>query len=384
MRMPGSELRPRETKQRRFLLGSITASAGVLAPLLLAEVVLRFLPVTEPVYAQPVNAGAPYRHFLPDRDVTYSKGWNFSITSRKHINNLGFASDSDFVRDGLRPLITVIGDSFVEAWEVPNPQTMHGLLGARVAGRGRVYGIGVSGSPLSQYLAYAEMARDEFSPDGMVFVIIANDFDESLLKYKRAPGFHYFVMREGALELERIDHPGQSALVKAASRSALVRYMRYTVGFDLARVRDVLGPGAAAPGQFVGNVAADVSAGRVTDSKAAIATFLGQLPARSGLPADRIMFVVDAIRPQLYTPGELALAERSFFGQMRTHFMEQASSAGFEVIDMTPAFISAWARDGRRFEFPNDNHWNPLGHSVVAEQIAASTLFSTAFGPTRR
>ena len=93
---------------------------------------------------------------------------------------------------------------------------------------------------------------------------------------------------------------------------------------------------------------------------------------------------MDARRPQLYTPGEVALAEGPFFGQLRTHFMEQAKSAGFEVIDMTPAFASAWARDGQRLQFPNDNHWNPLGHSLVAEQIAASALLSEAFGAVPR
>lgn len=368
----------RTTAWRRFLLGTIATGLGALLPLLLAEALLRFLPVTEPAYAQPVNDRMPYRHFLPNRDVTFSKGWNFAITTRKHINNYGFVSDSDFTRDGVRPLVTVIGDSFVEAWEVPHDQTMHGLLAARVAGRGRVYGIGVSGSPLSQYLAYAAMARDEFTPDGMVFVIIANDFDESLRKYKQDPGFYYFAAGNGGLALERIDHPGQSRAVALASRSSLAMYLRYTVGFDLGRVRNFLNKGANAPGQFVANVAAEVSAERIADSKAAIAAFLDQLPARSGLPPDKILFVVDAIRPQLYTPGELARADGSYFGQMRRHFMEHARSAGFEVIDMTPAFAAAWARDGQRFEFPNDNHWNPLGHRIVADQIARSSVFEKA------
>jgi hypothetical protein len=366
------------TGLRRFLLGIIAAGLGVLAPLLLSEALLRFLPVTEPAYAQPVNAGMPYRHFLPDRDVTFSKGWNFAIATRKHINNYGFASDTDFARDGDRPLLTVIGDSFVEAWEVPNSETLHGLLAARVAGRGRVYGIGVSGSPLSQYLAYAEMARDEFAPEGMVFVIIANDFDESLKKYKQDPGFHYFAARGDELVLERIDHPGQSRAVALASQSSLAMYIRYTVGFDLRRVRHLLD---RREGAFVSNVAADASATRVADSAAAITAFLRELPVRSGLPPEKILFIVDAIRPQLYTPGELEKADDSYFGQMRRLFMAQAGSAGFEVIDMTPAFATAFARDGQRFEFPNDNHWNPLGHSFVAEQIAASTLFSTTFHP---
>ncbi|MBL8202138.1 MAG: hypothetical protein JNK40_14310 [Chromatiales bacterium] len=366
-------------RSRRFLLGALAAALGTLVPLLLVEVALHFLPVTEPAYAQPVNARMPYLHFLPDRDVTWSSGWRFSIVTRKHVNNYGFTSDVDFVRDRASPLLTVIGDSYVEAWQVPNALTMHGLLAERLAGRGRVYGIGFSGSPLSQYLAYAELAHRDFAPDAMAFVIIGNDFDESLRKYKQQPGYHYFTEQDGELVLERIDYPGQSRAVALASRSRLAMYLRYTIGFDFRRVASRLRSLADAPTRFVGNVAADASAERIADSKAAIAAFLDQLPERSGLPPQRILFVLDAIRPELYTPADGARAEASYFGQMRRHFLTQARAGGFEVIDLAPAFAAAHALDGTRFEFPTDNHWNARGHAVVAGEIARSAVWSRTF-----
>ena len=82
------------------------------------------------------------------------------------------------------PLLAIIGDSYVEAAQVANRKSMHGLLASRFDGKGRIYGLGYSGAPLSQYLAFADFARNEFKPDAMAFVIIGNDFDESLLKYK--------------------------------------------------------------------------------------------------------------------------------------------------------------------------------------------------------
>lgn len=365
------------TQKRIFLFGLIATGAGAMVPLLLAEALLHYMPVTEPAYAQPVNSQTPYLHFLPNRDVTYSHGWRFSIVTRKHVNNYGFASDADFVRDDTSPLLTVIGDSFVEAWQVPNAETMHGLLGARVAGHGRVYGIGFSGSPLSQYLAYAEMAHKDFAPDGMVFVIVGNDFDESLLKYKQQAGYHYFADHDGSLQLERLDHPGQSTAVALASRSRLAMYIRHTIGFDLRKFAGFATDNDDLATRFAGNVAADASAERIEDSKAAIAAFLAQLPERSGLPPARVLFVVDAIRPQLYNPAEMAQAETSYFGRMRRHFIAEARGTGFEVVDMTGAFLAAYAQDGRKFEFPTDNHWNALGHSIVADEIARSAVFST-------
>jgi hypothetical protein len=370
---------PERTTNRRLLLGTIAAALGVLVPVLLLEGLLRFLPVTEPAYAQPVNAQMPYRHYLPNREVTYSRGWSFSIVARKHVNNYGFTSDTDFVRDDERPLLTIIGDSFVEAWQVGNAQTMHGLLNARVAGRGRVYGIGFSGSALSQYLAYAGMAREEFGPRSLVIIVVGNDFDESLIKYKREPGFYYFAERDGNLVPERLDHPGQSQAVALTSKSSLAMYVRHTIGFDWWPVSASWKDSSGAVPRFVGNVIAEAAAERVADSKAAVDAFLGQLPARSGLRPENILFIVDAIRPQLYTPSELVRAEGTYFGQMRRYFMQQAAAGGFEVVDITPAFAKAFARDGRRFEFPTDNHWNELGHSVVAEQIARSRVFARTF-----
>lgn len=41
---------------------------------------------------------------------------------------------------------------------------------------------GTSGSTLSSYLAYAGYASKVFHPNAMAFIIIGNDFDESLLK----------------------------------------------------------------------------------------------------------------------------------------------------------------------------------------------------------
>src|SRR6185295_12054614 len=59
-------------------------------------------------------------------------------------------------------------------------------------GGGHVYSFAISGAALPDYLAYAQYARENFHPGAMAFVIIANDFDESLLKYKHEPRFRYF------------------------------------------------------------------------------------------------------------------------------------------------------------------------------------------------
>ena len=88
-------------------------------------------------------------------------------------------------------------------------ESVAGRLARAAAPAERVYSFGTSSSALSSYLAYAGYVSKIFHPDAMAFIIIGNDFDESLLKYKNEPGHQYFVEdARGNLELKRIDyHP---------------------------------------------------------------------------------------------------------------------------------------------------------------------------------
>jgi len=59
--------------------------------------------------------------------------------------------EQDYRVDDQRPLMMVIGDSFVEAHHVDTGSTATELLNRKVADAGRVYSMGLSGAPLSQY-----------------------------------------------------------------------------------------------------------------------------------------------------------------------------------------------------------------------------------------
>lgn len=71
---------------------------------MLAEITLRFLPVSTSLFGQPVNETSPVFRFLPDRD---------------------------YESDIRSPLLAVIGDSYVEATMVPYAETLQGQLAAK-------------------------------------------------------------------------------------------------------------------------------------------------------------------------------------------------------------------------------------------------------------
>jgi len=333
--------------------------------LLCIEGVLHLFPVNQGLDTQPVNDASPIIHFRPNRTFTWSRFADFSMRNRVHTNNLGFINDQDYSPDAALPLVAVIGDSYVEAAMVPWGETLQGRLAKALLGERRVYSFGVSGAPLSQYLAFADYARRTFHPAKMVIVVVTNDFDESLLRYKRDPGFHYFDQKDGELILRRVDY-APSPLLGLLRHSRLCMYLLTNVQLQ-GRIRQLL---ASSPTEAaVGQTSASVSEERLTLSREAVDAFFRLLPEASGLPANDVVLVVDAIRPHLYTAEGRAEAKGSYADLMRTYFLLQARQQGYRAVDMTGPFLRDYAARGQRFEFPRDAHWNGHGHAVAAESV---------------
>ncbi len=369
------------TLKRKLLFSVIAFALCLSAFALIAEIVLRFLPVNEGLKVLPVDAANQVMRFEKNRDFTWSKGGTFAITARKHSNNEGFLNDQNYDPALTTPLLAVIGDSYVEAAQVNNAEAFHGRLAARAKDKSRVYSFGASGAQLPTYLAFADHARATYKPATMVFTIVGNDFDESLWRNRAVPGLHYFdseATATGPMPMKLLHY--EPSLAKNLGRtSALVRYTLLNLDLDWRGIEQRLFGGDAAQ-DFVGNTSASTDPTRMTDSKRAIDEFLRLLPEKTGLPANRILFVIDGIRPALYAKDALLDAEDSFFSLMREHFMKAAATCGAEVIDLQPVFIAHHAAHGGRFEHNLDAHWNELGHKVVADAIAASATFSAVLG----
>jgi len=373
----------------------VTVALSVIACLVAAEIVLRFLPVATGMWTLPVNAAHPVFRFTPDREFLFSRDWNFSLVNRGHVNNDGFVNDHDYAPNDSRPLLAVVGDSYVEAAMVPNAQTLYRRLGDKLGDNGRVYGFGMSGAPLSQYLVWAQHAVQKYHADGIAVVVVGNDYDESLLSYNGRPGLHVYARdADGHLRLHRNDY-APSPFRFVVRHSALGRYLVFNLEaletikslaarFGLVSAAHAAGPSPepqaaetpAAGRRYVGNTEAAASAQRVRDSEEAIVAFFEDLARMVPLPPDHIAFLLDGARYE----SDRAAVEGSYFGLMRRRFMAEASARGHEVVDLQPRFL-ALSADGRtRFEFPTDGHWSGTGHAVAAEALAASKLYSTVFG----
>ena len=377
----GAEKKPANAGARGRLrlvcLALISISLGLTIGLALIEVCLHFLPVRDIMASpEPITAERPLRRDLLNGEFTYSKGWDFSIVNTVHTNNYGYVNDNAYDPAQTSPLLAVIGDSYIEAMVVPYAKTIHGRLAAYLKGA-RVYSFGFAGDPLSQYIAQARFVRKEFSPDAMVFVVVGNDFDESMLEYKNAPGFHYFVEDgKGGYALQLVEyypvHPSVLHSIGHAlglQKLALVRYVRTNYEVTLGQLYAAL---ASKHEKYAGQTLANVDNRRERLGKMAIEAFFRMLPEATGLPPEKILFVVDGIRPQLYDGGDMGRG--SYFDLMRRRFIARAEQGGYGVADMQKVFAEDFRRNGKRFEFPTDGHWNGRGHRLAFEAAAESPV----------
>jgi len=357
---------------RKLLSSALVNLALFVLPFVLLEGVFRLLPVSHLPHILPVTREAPVARFQPDVEYRYSRDWNFSVTTRKRSNNYGFIHASDYRPQEPAPLLAVIGDSLVEAQQVDAGKSAGELLDAALGGKGRVYNLGMSGAPLSQYLVYAQYARQTFGADAMAFVVAPNDFDESLLKYKRDRRFHYFA-DDGTLR--RLDYQ-LSDTRKILRQSAVLRFVMYNL--EAGQRLEALWKSMR--GQLASVETGEALERRLADSRRAVDYFLDQLPAKSGLGRESIVFVVDPLRPAVYDEETRAQAEQSYYGRMTRYFAQAAAARGYEVIELARVFLPRHRRDGSRFEVgPSDSHWSPLGHRVVAGEIMKSGAFTRLF-----
>lgn len=328
------------------ILGSLAAVAGL-------EGVLRCMPVATSMAYQPTSADAPIMRGKPNYDYVYSKGWNFRAAHRGHLNNFGYPADTDY--DPGKRNVLVIGDSFIEGLMLDPSARLQSQLEGLLDHSASVYGLGRSGSELSQYLGVARWAAGIFKPEAIVFNLVAEDVASSL---NRRPGDHHFDVRDGACRLERTERAAQPAVIAYARQSMVYEYFFNNLKLldSINRFRRAALAGSANSG----------GGGEVVDlTPAASRCFLQLVGDMTGLPKDRLVFVINGDTPSVYSGKPVKRRDIDDFADL-------AEAAGYPVIRMQEVFQRDYAVAHSRFDFrPIDAHWNERAHRLAAEAVAA-------------
>ncbi|MFZ5562762.1 MAG: SGNH/GDSL hydrolase family protein [Thermodesulfobacteriota bacterium] len=290
----------------------------------------------------------------------YTMGPLAQYRARWRTNNWGWNSPVDYVSEkGEKKRVCIIGDSYVRALQVDVDKSFSSLLRRMAGDTCEVYSFGHDGAPLSQYLHMSRYVRRVFSPDVMIFLLIHNDFDESLVSLARKPYFLQLAEnREGFYEVA----PQETPLYQWLTWSATFRYMFKNL--DLAGIYFKM---AERPKGYTANVDPDRLAGH-RDRLLAVTTFVLKR-IRDENPGIRLIVAMDAPRPDIYSEGPI---EESPVFWMNRMAADICAKLGLEFVDLTGPFQEAFKTTGDRLEFDINNHWNENGHDLAARILASN------------
>lgn len=330
---------------------------------LVLELVFRFLvPASDPPMGWFAEEPAVYR-FATDRESGLVTTGPFARQrARWRINNEGWNSPVDYSRSRTRPLVAVIGDSYVEAFQVDTNKTYPSLLRQALAGRWDVYSFGVSGAPLSQYLHLGRHVVAAFDPDVIVINVVHNDFAESILRLNSRDR-HWLLLDSSGGRIREVPPQANrsftqySTLKKLLRRSALVRYFVFNLG-----ATDVVEKLGARHAEVGANIKLAAVAANRDDIRRATRYIFTRM--REAFGERRVLIVMDAPRIGIYT-GHID-DELKFLHALTA---EMAQQVGFTVLDLTEPMRRAYAVDQVRFESQWDGHWNEYGHTFVAGYV---------------
>ena len=98
-----------------------------LAIILILEIFLTFLPVNQSFIFRDVDKNNTIFRAKENRNVTQSRHWDLYNPQIIKINNFGFRNDQNY-NINEKNIVSVIGDSYVEAVQVPFENTFYRIL----------------------------------------------------------------------------------------------------------------------------------------------------------------------------------------------------------------------------------------------------------------
>lgn len=345
---------------------------GVLALLLGLELVLRLLPVSTATmtgyHHDPLVLTYPSGHRW-----TTATGWDLRNAQRLQANNLGFASDIDFVPEARA--VALVGDSYVEASMLDAPQRPAAQLAARLArtpdAARPVYGMGSPGSALLDYAERIRLASQRLGVRDFVVLMEQGDLRQSLCG---SGNVHGPCLDPHSLQPRQELRPPPSAAKNILRHSALAQYVFGQLKLDLSRLATQAFPagGGHTPVQATGGDAAapsesaEQAAARERMVQAVAEAFFSRIqPFATG----RLVLVVDGRR----TREALAGGEGSLTPLMRERqaFVALARARGVTIVDAEVLYAQHWAGSSLSLDVgPYDRHLNALGIGLLMDAAA--------------
>jgi hypothetical protein len=344
----------------QYIKNLIKYFIGFIFTLLLFETILSFLPVSNPIrtHALLTNDKPFDVRATKSTILTFSTMSFFNNAIKRKTNSLGFFSDYEYENNA--SVNFIVGDSQVEAVQVRFSETFHQIIEKKT--NKKMYNIGLSGAPISQYHAYVNEICERYKPTNIFLLIIPNDFKQSLKEHRIRNGwFHYD--KSGSLKPTPYEISWYRAL---ANNSSLIRYLYFNLRI----------------GSLYNNIFRNYAKKELGEiktleekkdiffklDKKAINIFFKSFDPNC-VNKRQVLFILDANR---YSEDELGLNVYQNGSAIASfeYFKEIAKKNDYDVLDLNEYFKKDYQKNSIKFEASKyDNHWGKYGHKLAAESI---------------
>lgn len=354
--------------QMKYLLGVLKNIIFITLPtflllLILSEIFFRvIIPSNDPPKSFFDEQEKMYTYDSSEKEGMITIGKFAQLRSDWHVNNMGWNYPIDYYPVQDKKLIVVIGDSFIEAFQVNTDENYPFLLREKLQPDYEVYAFGKSGAALSQYLHISRYVNRHFDPDILIFNIVHNDFDESI--HELSPSRNYFLkltMEEEGRIRETTPRPNYSSAQyqlwkRIIFKSALFRYLYFNL--KIVAFRQNINEN---------KIEANIQTDNVIQNKEMIRKATNYLVKKICVEnaGKRIIFIFDAPRSAIYD-NALQESKVIWLHDMMARACEKNKA---EYIDLTPLMQDDYRTNATKFNSDLDGHWNEYGHRFVANVL---------------
>ena len=361
------------SRARTWAKNGLLLGAAVCCALVLTEVLVRLVAPQPTGLSHQDRYGLPLHYpgitrYLPQ----YGHEVSFNSVGMRDREHSSGAAEGTY-------RVLLLGDSFMEALQVPFDSTMAALLEGTLQARSgkpvEVINAGVSGWGTDDELRYLTSYGLAYKPSLVVVAMtLHNDVSDNLR-------LSWHKMVDGAL-VEQVREPIPFLQYKELQAKAFVatRLQIYQLWRRVRHGGEIRQVGRRLNSHLL-SLFAKESPAEIRDGVALTGLLLERMQAVAGAVGAPVVLVLLPIRYQLseaefadFAAGYGASTESLSIVQPQSMMTATAASLGLPVIDLLPAF-QGWTAEGRGPLYLEwDGHWNAAGHKLAADVVASGLL----------
>lgn len=293
---------------------------------------------------------------------------NFSQQRAKWvINNEGWNNPKDYFslkKNGLTR-IAVIGDSYIESFQVDIDNSFPVLLDKNLPDNFEVYSFGASGAALSQYLHYSRYIHEKYDPDIYIFNIVHNDFSGSLFGIGHKSKKTFKIIEDKIVEIEPIPYKRvykKMPLSSILRKSSLIRYLYGNLKInEIFKKKDLKSKDSLTVNAniYVENVSI-----LQTEIEKVVDYFLYRLTIE--LKGKKIFLIIDASRFDIYDEISFEDSDVKFLHDI---ILKHSLKYNITLLDLTKPMTNEYKINNKKFNSKYDGHWDEYGHYFVYKKV---------------